>query len=146
MTKLPLTAELLAACLVSSASPGRAAAAVARAVGGAMEERLTAVSAELNLGAAPAICWERLGAGCPALAPLAHCLVRTSVSGAPAAAPLVGLAAAQRAEVAAAAHARVRRAGVLATAPLGLCFLPAFVLVGIVPVVAGLASAFSQRS
>jgi hypothetical protein len=34
---------------------------------------------------------------------------------------------------------------VLATAPLGLCFLPAFVLVGIVPVVAGLASSFLGR-
>jgi hypothetical protein len=28
---------------------------------------------------------------------------------------------------------------VLAVAPLGLCFLPAFVLLGVVPVVAGLA-------
>lgn len=32
-----------------------------------------------------------------------------------------------------------RRVGVLAVAPLGLCFLPAFVLLGIVPVVVGLA-------
>jgi hypothetical protein len=31
--------------------------------------------------------------------------------------------------------------GVKAVAPLGLCFLPAFVLLGIIPVVAGLASA-----
>ena len=30
------------------------------------------------------------------------------------------------------------RAGVLAVGPLGLCFLPAFVLLGVVPVVAGL--------
>ncbi len=31
------------------------------------------------------------------------------------------------------------RAGVLIAGPLGLCFLPAFVLLGVVPVVAGLA-------
>ena len=31
------------------------------------------------------------------------------------------------------------RAGVLIAGPLGLCFLPAFVCLGIVPVVAGLA-------
>jgi hypothetical protein len=39
----------------------------------------------------------------------------------------------------------VRRAGVLAAAPLGLCFLPAFVLVGVVPVVTGLAGSFLLR-
>jgi hypothetical protein len=35
------------------------------------------------------------------------------------------------------AQARARALGARAAAPLGLCFLPAFVLVGIVPVVAG---------
>lgn len=33
-----------------------------------------------------------------------------------------------------------RKVGVKAVAPLGLCFLPAFVLLGIIPVIAGLAS------
>jgi hypothetical protein len=33
-------------------------------------------------------------------------------------------------------EARVRSAGVRLTAPLGLAFLPAFVLLGVVPVVA----------
>lgn len=110
-----------------------------------MRARLAAVSAELALGAPPAACWERLSEDCPALAPLARCLVRTTVSGAPPAAALAGLAVSQRAAAARAAHARVRRAGVLATAPLGLCFLPAFVLIGIVPVVTGLAAAFGRR-
>ena len=32
-----------------------------------------------------------------------------------------------------------RRAGVLVTAPVGLCFLPAFIAVGVLPVVIGLA-------
>jgi pilus assembly protein TadC len=35
--------------------------------------------------------------------------------------------------------AAAERAGVLIAGPLGLCFLPAFVCLGIVPVVAGLA-------
>ncbi|MEY9946209.1 type II secretion system F family protein [Kitasatospora sp. GAS1066B] len=145
LAQLPLTAELLAACLGSSAAPAQAAEAVARTIGDPMRTRLNAVSAELALGAPPAACWERLGDECPALEPLARCLVRTTVSGAPPAAPLTGLALAQRAAAGRAAHARVRRAGVLATAPLGLCFLPAFVLIGVVPVVVGLAAAFSQR-
>ena len=37
------------------------------------------------------------------------------------------------------ALARAERAGVLVSGPLGLCFLPAFVCLGIVPVVIGLA-------
>ena len=35
------------------------------------------------------------------------------------------------------AEARARTVGVRAAAPLGLCLLPAFVLVGVVPLVAG---------
>jgi pilus assembly protein TadC len=37
------------------------------------------------------------------------------------------------------ATAAAERASVLIAAPLGLCYLPAFVCLGIVPVVAGLA-------
>ena len=45
-----------------------------------------------------------------------------------------------RAAVEDAAAARAERAGVLIGGPLGLCFLPAFVCLGIVPVVIGLAT------
>ena len=38
-----------------------------------------------------------------------------------------------------AAEARAQRAAVLITGPLGLCFLPAFLVLGIAPVVIGLA-------
>ncbi|BAJ29393.1 MULTISPECIES: type II secretion system F family protein [Kitasatospora] len=143
--QLPLTAELLVACLGSSGSPAEAAAAVADSVPSPMRERLSGVAAQLALGAEPEHCWEQLAADCPPLAPLARCLARTSLSGAPPTAALAGLAQAQRAAAARAAHARVRRAGVLATAPLGLCFLPAFVLIGVVPVVTGLTTAFSRH-
>ncbi|MFJ4666762.1 type II secretion system F family protein [Kitasatospora purpeofusca] len=144
LRQLPLTAELLAACLGSAASPAAAVAAVGGSVGAPMGPRLLSTAAELALGAPPELCWHRLGEEYPPLAPLARCLVRTSLSGAPAATALAGLASGQRAEAVRAAHARVRRAGVLATAPLGLCFLPAFVLIGVVPVVVGLTTRFSQ--
>ncbi len=143
--QLPLTAELLAAFLGSNGSPAAAAAAVADSVPTPMRERLSAVAAQLSLGAGPERCWEQLAVECPPLAPLARCLARTSLSGTPPAAALAGLAQSHRAAAARAAHARVRRAGVLATAPLGLCFLPAFVLIGVVPVVTGLTAAFSRR-
>ncbi|MFE5580208.1 type II secretion system F family protein [Kitasatospora sp. NPDC056531] len=142
--QLPLGAELLAACLGSAALPSAAVSAVGRSVGAPLGPRLAAIGAELALGAPPELCWTRLGEQHPALAPLARCLVRTSLGGAPAAGPLIGLAQEQRTAAVRAAHARVRRAAVLATAPLGLCFLPAFVLIGVVPVVVGLTSRFAQ--
>jgi Flp pilus assembly protein TadB len=145
LAQLPLTADLLAACLGSAASPAQAAEAVARTVGEPMESRLAAASAELALGGSPTACWERFGQDSSLLGALARCLARTTRSGSPPAVPLQGLAAAQRAAAQRAAHARVKRAGVLATMPLGLCFLPAFVLIGIVPVAAGLVSSLASH-
>jgi Flp pilus assembly protein TadB len=139
--QLPLTADLLAACLAASSAPAAAAEAVAEAVGPPMGGRLATLAAELRLGADPADSWSRFGEP-PELAPLARCLARACESGAPPAAVLARLADAQRSAAARAAQARVRRAGVLATAPLGLCFLPAFVLTGVVPTVVGLAAHF----
>ncbi len=49
------------------------------------------------------------------------------------------LAAQSRHDAADAAGAAAERAAVLIAGPLGLCYLPAFVCLGIVPVVAGLA-------
>ncbi|ORB82442.1 hypothetical protein B1T49_27950, partial [Mycobacterium persicum] len=49
------------------------------------------------------------------------------------------LAAQSRQDAAHAATAGAQQAGVLIAGPLGLCFLPAFVCLGLVPVVAGLA-------
>jgi Flp pilus assembly protein TadB len=138
--QLPLTADLLAACLAAGGGAESAAAAVAESVGPPMADRLTAVATELRLGGEPAECWARFAEGAPGLGPLGRCLERASLSGAPPAAVLARLADARRAASAAAAQGRVRRAGVLATLPLGLCFLPAFVLTGVVPTVAGLAS------
>ncbi|MEZ0091355.1 type II secretion system F family protein [Streptacidiphilus sp. EB129] len=142
--QLPLTADLLAGCLSSWCSPAEAAEAVADAVGEPMASRLATVAAELRTGADAEDGWGRFASD-PVLAPLGRCLVRASASGAPPAAGLARLAEGCRTAAATAAQSRVRRAGVLATAPLGLCFLPAFVLVGVVPVVTGLAGGFLVR-
>ena len=50
------------------------------------------------------------------------------------------LAADGRIQVEHLAAASAERAGVLISGPLGLCFLPAFICLGIIPVVVGLAS------
>jgi len=64
---------------------------------------------------------------------------RSASSGAALAEGVAELATQSRHDNAHAAEATAERAAVLIAGPLGLCFLPAFVCLGIVPVVAGLA-------
>ncbi|MEV4875376.1 type II secretion system F family protein [Streptomyces cyaneofuscatus] len=136
--QLPLAADLLAACVAVGAGPREAAEAVGESIGGPVGDRLARVAAEIRLGGEPAEAWGRLGE-IPGAGPLARCLHRAGSTGAPAAEPVARLAEAMRVEQAAAAVARAQRAGVLITAPVGLCFLPAFLAVGVAPVIIGLA-------
>ncbi|MFF2718344.1 type II secretion system F family protein [Streptomyces sp. NPDC058011] len=136
--QLPLAADLLAACIAVGAGPREAAQAVGESIGGPVGDRLARVAAEIRLGGEPAEAWGRLGE-IPGARPLARCLHRAGSTGAPAAEPVSRLADAMRAEQAGAAVARAQRAGVLITAPVGLCFLPAFLAVGVAPVIIGLA-------
>ncbi|MET8114473.1 type II secretion system F family protein [Streptomyces prasinus] len=136
--QLPLAADLLAACITAGAGPVPAAQAVGEALGGPVGEALARGAAEVRLGGEPGAAWRRLAA-VPEAAALARLLERADVSGLPMAAPVARLAAESRARWARAATARARRAAVLVTAPVGLCFLPAFVAVGVLPVVIGLA-------
>ncbi|MET9377697.1 type II secretion system F family protein [Streptomyces sp. NPDC002992] len=137
--QLPLAADLLAACVSAGAGPGEAAEAVGRSLGGPVGDRLTRTAAELRLGGEPADVWRRFGA-IPGAGGLARCLERAGSSGAPAAEAVSKHAADLRADRARKAAARAQRAQVLITAPVGLCFLPAFLAVGVAPVVIGLAS------
>lgn len=73
-------------------------------------------------------------------AQLAAVLLRSSASGARLAEQLGLLADDARARAAAESLAGARRLGVLAVLPLGGCFLPAFMLLAVVPTVAGLVS------
>ncbi|WP_299530246.1 type II secretion system F family protein [uncultured Streptomyces sp.] len=137
--QLPLAADLLAACIAAGAGPREAAEAVGESLGGPLGERLAGVAVEIRLGAEPSRAWGRL-AEIPGAAPLARCLERAGTTGAPAAEAVSRLADMVRAERADVAVARAQRAGVLITAPVGLCFLPAFLAVGVAPVVVGLAT------
>ncbi len=136
--QLPLAADLMAACVAAGAGPGEAARTVGESLGGPVGERLAHAAAELRLGGEPAQAWGRLGA-VPGAAGLARCLARSGLSGAPAAGPVARVADGLRAERARRAEAGANRAAVLIVAPLSLCFLPAFLVVGVVPVVIGLA-------
>ncbi|CAL9539675.1 type II secretion system F family protein [Streptomyces sp. enrichment culture] len=137
--QLPLAADLLAACIAAGASPVVAARAVGEALGGPVGEALGRGAAEVRLGGEPDGAWSGLAA-VPGAGPLARLLERADVSGLPAAGPAARLAAQARADWARATTVRARRAAVMVTAPVGLCFLPAFIAVGVVPVVVGLAA------
>ncbi|KAB1143321.1 hypothetical protein F7R91_26410 [Streptomyces luteolifulvus] len=136
--QLPLASDLLAACIAAGAGPVIAAQAVGEALGGPVGEGLARGAAEVRLGGEPAEAWRTL-ASIPGAEALARLLERADVSGLPAAGPVARLAADARAEWARTATARARRAAVMVTAPVGLCFLPAFIAVGVLPVVIGLA-------
>jgi pilus assembly protein TadC len=136
--QLPLAADLLAACIAAGAGPVVAAHAVGEALGGPVGQALARGAAEVRLGGAPADAWRSL-ALLPGAGALARLLERADESGLPAAGPVARLASDARAEWARTATARARRAAVLISAPVGLCFLPAFIAVGVLPVVIGLA-------
>ncbi|AWW38394.1 membrane protein [Streptomyces sp. AS58] len=136
--QLPLAADLLAACIAAGAGPVAAARAVGEALGGPVGAALARGAAEVRLGGEPAEAWRGLAAT-PGAERLARLLARAGDSGLPAAGPAARIAADARAEWSRAATARARRAAVMVTAPVGLCFLPSFVAIGVLPVVIGLA-------
>ncbi|MEU9144735.1 type II secretion system F family protein [Streptomyces sp. NPDC048349] len=137
--QLPFAADLLAACLAAGAGPVEAAEVVGESLGGPVGERLAQAGAELRLGGEPGAGWGRL-AEIPGARALAECLERAARTGAPAAEPVSRLASALREDRCRQAGARAQRAAVLITAPVGLCFLPAFLAIGVAPVVIGMAS------
>ncbi|AQW51807.1 type II secretion protein F [Streptomyces hygroscopicus] len=136
--QIPLAADLLTACLAAGAGPRKAAEAVGGSLGGPVGERLAQTAAELRLGGEPAHAWGRIGA-LPGAQGLARAMERAGTTGAPAVEPVSRLAAECRAEQGRAAMKRADRTGVLVNAPLAGCFLPAFLLVGLAPVMIGLA-------
>jgi Flp pilus assembly protein TadB len=131
----PLVVDLLAACLASGASVESAVAAASRAVPGAAGDVLATANAALRLGADPVDVWRTVGE-LPELSGLARAAARSAATGAPLATLLPRVADDLRATHRSAVEARTRTAAVRLTAPLGLAFLPAFVLLGVVPVVA----------
>ena len=111
--------------------------AVAAELAGPAGTALREVAGLLELGADPASAWEP-ALRHPGTAELARAARRSARTGSALAEVADGLAAEARTAVADRAQAAAQRAGVWITAPLGLCFLPAFLCLGVVPVVAGM--------
>jgi pilus assembly protein TadC len=137
--ELPPAADLLATCLIAGATPADALQTVAEATHGPLADRLRQVAGALRLGAEPADAWGAVTRADP-VAPLARAFIRSDATGAPIAETVTAVADDQRRVARWTAEAAARRAGVMAVGPLALCFLPAFILTGVVPVIVAVAS------
>lgn len=136
--------DLLAACLRAGLPVATATRLVAEQLPGQDGGVLRRVAELLASGADAAEAWEPALAN-PSTAPLARAARRTARSGAAMAGAVSDLAGHVRASTADLAEERAQRAGVLITGPLGLCFLPAFFCLGVLPVVIGLAEQLIQH-
>jgi Flp pilus assembly protein TadB len=141
---LPRAADLLAMSLDAGLSPSDAVALVCDVVGGPVADALRPIAAALRSGVDPSLAWDAPAAHVRRRGPvdrLGRAFARAASTGAPLAETAAAVAAEERERARWAAEAAARRAGVRAVGPLALCFLPAFVLLGVVPVVAGVAGA-----
>ncbi len=132
--QLPHVVLLLAAVLRGGGSVVSALGQVGSALPGPATVALRLAEGRLRVGAPAAEVWSDL-AGDPALGPLGRALARSESTGASVADTVARLSEdlgrTHRAEV----EDLARSVGVKAALPLGVCLLPAFLLVGIIPVV-----------
>ncbi|HEV2634352.1 MAG TPA: type II secretion system F family protein [Actinocrinis sp.] len=152
----PAAIELFAAGLTAGLLPEQAANAVVDAFGRAGPEadpeqdplghiaesfrraaEILADTADLTLA------WTVLQQD-PATEPVGTAALRSSRTGAPLAEAVTRAARATRIASQQAAQGQVREVAVKAVAPLALCFLPAFILIGIVPLALGLLREFQR--
>ncbi|WP_092624781.1 type II secretion system F family protein [Jiangella sp. DSM 45060] len=132
---LPLAADLMTAALSAGCPPAAAAESVGAAIGGPLGRALIDAAAAAGVGVEPGRAWSGLAAE-PAVRPLARALTGAMTRGTSPSPVLERVAADARDAARWAGEARARSLGARAAAPLGLCFLPAFVLVGVVPIIA----------
>lgn len=133
---VPQVVDLLAACLAVGMSPAAAVERVSTAVDQPAADELAGLAHRLALGVDPVTVWRELAAH-PELGGLGRSLARAVESGASVADAMQRLASDLRRRSRADVEQRARAVGVKAALPLGVCLLPAFVLVGVVPLVAG---------
>jgi tight adherence protein B len=129
---VPVVLDLLAAALAAGLSTAGALTATLDAVGGSADD-------VTRRALQPAHLLASAGAGDPRLAGLARAVALADRTGASAAVLLRAAATDERAARRRRAALATGRLGVRLVLPLGLTTLPAFVLLGVVPVVIGLA-------
>ena len=129
--------QLIAALLKSGVTLLVAIEAAADSTNGQLSENLKRVASRMRLGADPEVAWGELAKD-ENFRLLAKVLIRSSQTGAPVQHSLASVVEATNDQLSSDLEARARAAGVRAVAPLALCFLPAFMLVTVVPIVGSL--------
>ncbi|MDR1430644.1 MAG: type II secretion system F family protein [Propionibacteriaceae bacterium] len=134
--EIPVICELLAVCLDAGLPLRNAVRCLLPLFTGPIHAALAQVDARVRLGTDEALAWSELR-GEPGWGELADELSRSAASGIGISQAVRGLGASARAATAAQAHERARSVGVRSVLPLMVCFLPAFMLLGIVPIIGG---------
>lgn len=134
---LPHLIDLFASTLRAGAEPVAGLAQVCAALPGPAADRLAPVVDRARWGASSAEAWGAVAED-QALASLTRAMVRAQTSGASVVQAVERLADELERESLARAEDVARRVGVAAAVPLGVCLLPAFLLLGVVPTVASL--------
>lgn len=135
----PIVADLLSATVAAGSPMGPALVAVSAALGEPAHGALRPVLAAIDLGADTESAWWGLVAD-PVLGSIATAVIRSARTGAPLATMLARIGDDLRRDRRIAVEVAAQSAGVKAVVPLAACFLPAFLLLGVVPVVAALAT------
>ena len=140
---IPHALELLASCLGAGLPLTSATAAVVSVYTGPVREELSTVLRLIDLGVSEADAWRTLR-GHPELGSAAVDLARSAQWGTALVNTLNHHAGAARQRRQAALQVAARSVGVRSVLPLMTCFLPAFLLIGVVPaVVSAISSALS---
>jgi hypothetical protein len=132
--EVPQALELLAACLGAGMPVRAACRAIVAAFDGPVADHLGRVLAMVDLGSSDADAWRQLH-GHPQLGPAADDLARSVDSGTLLVQCLQEHAATARNARRSLLLVRARSVGVRSVLPLMICFLPSFMLLGVVPTV-----------
>lgn len=134
----PLVADLLASCLAAGATLGTALAVVGAAVEAPAGPILSSAAMADRLGADSAEVVSLLQVrGDDDFNAIGAAVTRSRETGAPLAEVLSTTAARTRQRWLSDAQVRARSVAVRSVLPLAVCYLPAFLLLGVVPIVAG---------
>lgn len=130
--------ELVAAMLDAGSGIGRSLELVSASACTQYRESLRPVVSALAIGADWETAWRSSAVRLPAILELRDALAFAALTGAPSSAILYAQAARLRRERFRAAEKRAASLGVKLVVPLGLCALPAFICLGVVPVLLAL--------
>jgi pilus assembly protein TadC len=130
--------ELIAAMLHAGAGVGRALELVAAAASPEYGRALRPVVGAMAIGADWETAWRSSDVRSPEILALRDALGFAALTGAPSSSILYAQAARMRRERFRAAEKRAASLGVKLVVPLGLCSLPAFICLGVVPVLLAL--------